>query len=253
MRSLRIRASASVAVALALAVGACNQATTSPQSVSAGLSQAETGNGAPSGPHFNLNIIGVKLDKKATYDATSDNGVGHRIFVRLNYDDGSQNGQNFNSVSKLNKIFLTPGDDFAVLDANATDSDGALFQLPSDVSTTYAVYARALGSPKNDPSVTITTCAVDPDTGEVLCSTDNTVQMRTTGKSSFENVSKELLTATVVVDTDTNTALATCLGLTPGTGDQTVTVNLFDSCFENYFWDYDNHGLKLLQLRFYPI
>jgi len=32
----------------------------------------------------------------------------------------------------------------------------------------------------------------------------------------------------------------------------TVTVSLFDPCFENFLWQYDNNGLKLLQLRFYP-
>ena len=36
------------------------------------------------------------------------------------------------------------------------------------------------------------------------------------------------------------------------TGCATATVNLFDTCLQNYFWNYDNNGLKLLQLRFYP-
>jgi hypothetical protein len=31
-----------------------------------------------------------------------------------------------------------------------------------------------------------------------------------------------------------------------------TTVGLFDPCLEGYFWAYDNRGLKLLQLRFYP-
>jgi hypothetical protein len=31
----------------------------------------------------------------------------------------------------------------------------------------------------------------------------------------------------------------------------TVTTNVFNPCFQNFFWNYDNHGLKLLQLRFY--
>ena len=36
-------------------------------------------------------------------------------------------------------------------------------------------------------------------------------------------------------------------------GDGVATVDrwLFDACFENYFWNYDNNGLKLLELRFY--
>ena len=30
------------------------------------------------------------------------------------------------------------------------------------------------------------------------------------------------------------------------------TVSLFDPCLEGFFWQYDNTGLKLLQVRFYP-
>ena len=37
------------------------------------------GNGAPSGPHYNLNIIGVPKDKTADMDGNQ----GHRIFVKL--------------------------------------------------------------------------------------------------------------------------------------------------------------------------
>jgi hypothetical protein len=32
-----------------------------------------------------------------------------------------------------------------------------------------------------------------------------------------------------------------------------TTVSLFDACLQGYFWQYDNNGLKLLQVRFYPI
>ena len=31
-----------------------------------------------------------------------------------------------------------------------------------------------------------------------------------------------------------------------------TTVNLFDGCLEGSFWQYDNNGLRLLQVRFYP-
>jgi hypothetical protein len=30
-------------------------------------------------------------------------------------------------------------------------------------------------------------------------------------------------------------------------------VSLFDPCLEGYFWQYDNTGLKLLQVRFYAV
>jgi hypothetical protein len=29
-------------------------------------------------------------------------------------------------------------------------------------------------------------------------------------------------------------------------------VPIFDDILENEYWEYDNHGLKLLQIRFYP-
>ena len=32
-----------------------------------------------------------------------------------------------------------------------------------------------------------------------------------------------------------------------------LRVSLFDDALQDYFWQYDNRGLRLLQLRFYPI
>ena len=107
-----------------------------------------TGNGAPSGSHYQLNVIGVSKDKVAEMDGNN----GSRIFVPL--------------WGKA-KINLTEGD-FGVLDANGTDADGATFSLPSpdpdgDGVTGYSVYARALGTPGG--TSTTTTCATDPTTG----------------------------------------------------------------------------------------
>jgi hypothetical protein len=64
------------------------------------------------------------------------------------------------------------------------------------------------------------------------------------------NASAQLLFITITVDPTLNTALATCLGVTTATD---VTLSLFNGCLQNYFWNYDNQGLKLLQLRFYPM
>src|SRR5262245_53408362 len=44
---------------------------------------AQPGNGAPSGSHYNLNIIGTKKEKSG--DMTGSNR--HVIFVALNFDD----------------------------------------------------------------------------------------------------------------------------------------------------------------------
>ena len=215
-----------------------------------------TGNGAPSGAHYNLNIIGVSKDKTATMTI----GDGHRIFVQLNggEDAVSLNGKLANQLNKVNKIMLQPapaGESFQVLDANATDSNGALFQLPADVSATWTVWARALGKPggKSNTTTCATTAGVDGVFGtaddEIVCSLSTLSMERTKGKQTFVNVSAELLFITITVDPTANTALATCLGVTTTTD---VTLSLFNGCLQNYFWNYDNQGLKLLQLRFYP-
>jgi hypothetical protein len=184
------------------------------------VAAATTGNGAPSGTHFNLNIIGVQKGKSANLSG----GDGHRIFVPLT---GST------------KINLSEGTDFVVLDANATDGSGA-FQLPNpdpdgDGITSYSVFSRALGTPGG--SSTTTTCATDPTTGEVVCSDESVVLVRSSGGSKFTNVSKQLLF--VLADLD-------------GDG-QLDRVPLFDDRLQDFFWQYDNNGLRLAQLRFYQV
>ena len=177
-----------------------------------------TGSGAPSGNHFTLNIIGVPKNKRV--DMTGNNGS--RMFVPL---------------AGSTKILLSEGD-FQVLDANATDGSGA-FQLPNpdpenDGTTTYSVFARALGKPGG--SATTTTCAQDA-TGETFCSVFSLVSVRDSGRSKFENVSRELLFLFADLD-----------------GDGTVErFNLFNDALQNFYWQFDNQGLKLLQLRFYEV
>ena len=187
--------------------------------------KSETGNGAPSGAHYNLNIIGVPKDKTAAMDDNS----GHRIFV---------------SLQGKTKIMLGEGDEFRVLDANGTDHDGAMFQLPNpdpenDGVTEYSVYLRTPGN--RGGSASMVTCAMETDpltqTEEEVCSVlMYDLTMRTGGKANrkFTDVSKELLY--VYADLD-------------GLGVQRYP--LFDEALHDYFWSYDNNGLKLAQLRFY--
>jgi hypothetical protein len=129
--------------------------------------------------------------------------------------------------------------DFAVLDKNCTDGTCS-FQLPNpdptnSGTTTYSVFARALGKPGG--SSTSTTCATEPTTGETFCSTLSSVQVRSTGKSTFTNVSRELLYLYADIDGD-------------GSLDR---FNLFNDALQDFFWQYDNNGLKLLQYRFYAV
>lgn len=196
----------------------------------------QTGNGAPSGGHYNLNVIGVPKDKTATM--TDSNR--HVIFVKLD-----RAGE-----LAATKIWLTEGE-FKVLDGNGTDANGAAFQLPASnvdcpvdapaddpcqLSGDYAVFIRALGKPNG--SATITTCTTDPSTNEIVCSTESVTVTRTTGKQRFTNVTKQL--TTICVDTDAD--------LVCDSREQ-----LFDRDNWLYYWDWDNNGLKLAQLRFYAL
>jgi hypothetical protein len=181
---------------------------------------AGRGNDLPSGPHYNLNIIGVPKGKTADMDGNQ----GHRIFVNLQGNS---------------KIWLQEGETFQVLDANGTDSDGAMFQLPDpdpddDLVLSYSVYGRALGTPGGQ--ATITTCGYD-ESGVEYCSTESRIMVRDRGKPVTVNVTKDLLT--IYVDLDGN-----------GVPERYA---LFDDALQDYFWSYDNNGCKLVQLRFYDI
>jgi hypothetical protein len=180
------------------------------------VAAASTGNGAPNGPHFDLNLIGV------SNVLTQGNAGGSVIHVPLN---GSC------------QIGLQQGD-FQVLDSNCTDGSAG-FQLPNpdptnSGTTTYSVFVRALGKPGG--SSTQTTCATDPTTGETFCSVFSSVQTRTKGQQTFTNVSKELLFIYFIDSTG-----------------KLVRVPLFDPSLENFYWQYDNKGLKNLQMRFYQV
>src|SRR5881396_214275 len=78
---------------------------------------AQTGNGAPSGAHYSLNIVGVPRARNANPDWAS----GHVIFVNLGSKD----------VSVSTKILLSQNAEgvFDVLDKNGTDGE-ASFSLP---------------------------------------------------------------------------------------------------------------------------
>lgn len=207
--------------------------------VLASAAVAGNGNGTPQGSHdYQLNIIGTG-DKNP--DMTGDNG--RRIFVPL--EDTA-------------RIYLFEGA-YEVLDANGTDGR-AEFQLPDpafddDGNSGYSVYIRALGQPGGN--ATMTTCAEvvdDPDLdlrgrdaktlegqADATCSLEQVGLEVATGKGSkkFENVTQELLTMQLEIFID-DVASGIC-----------VRVPIFSETLEGEFWEYDNNGLRLAQVRFY--
>lgn len=242
----------------------------------------ENGNGAPSGEHVTLNIIGVQNVKNADMTYPEEDPSGRStIFVRL---DGTT------------RIYLKDGGDmdlldnwkdaFGVIDANGTDGV-ARFQIanpdydayvigetPTDAICDYLIVARPLGKPNG--WATITTCAELEDATEsdlkdflnkpdykalmsVLNSMDGSAYcsvqpvpaeftFRHSGKEKFENVTAYLTSVVFAIWVDED-----------GDGVQDagevyyIRVPIFDDLLENEYWNYDNHGLKLLQVRFYPI
>jgi hypothetical protein len=212
-----------------------------------------TGNGAPSGWHYNLNIICVPKGKTADMTGTQ----GHTIFV---------------PCEDTTKINLIEGADFGVLDRNGTDGP-ASFQLPptdtglitdqpgvkdectlynSDGTvdpdgipdlgdyyvcgtgiSVYSVFARALGNPRGTAVMML--CGLADD-GLPVCGIDNQLKLDASGRpAKFENVTANLLYLyNVTID-----------------GVLYKRIPLFSDVLQDYFWSYDNKGLKLLQLRFY--
>ena len=240
---------------------------------------------------FKFNIIGVKNPKDA--ELKDDNGS--RIFVDLN-----EKSAIYLVESGTGEAPGTETGDFAILDANATDSDGALLAMPkpgyepyivSDapaegVWSDYSIYIRSLGKP--DGYANITTCAelLDSDFGGLLSNkyanivnkiiknyeadpewndvdgdgipayasveqVDQDITKRPKGKSVFTNVTAELTSIVFKVEVIIDPTPSE-----PDSGDEEsyieyVRVPIFDSAIEGEYWEYDNHGLKLLQVWIY--
>jgi len=196
-----------------------------------------TGSGAPSGSHYNLNIIGVANPKT---DNMSDGG--NVIFVPLN------------GKTTINLFEAPEGESYYVKDKNGTDGS-ASFQLPVadtevDVCTTnadgtvtcgsgvtvYSVFVKALGGKQGTASMTLCGTA----DGEEVCSSSS-LEL-TSGGKKFTNVTADLLYLYGVwLDTNADGIMDTYYKRIP----------LFSSVLEGYFWDYDNQGRRLVQMRFY--
>lgn len=224
------------------------------------MTMAETG--APNGNHYSLNIIGVQNPKTAAMDGSN----GHVIFVPLS------------GKSEIDLMEAPEGESYKVLDANATDGP-AVLQLPKpgldpylvggdmtgvDTMSDYSVFVRPLGKPGGWS--TITTCAelLDSNFAGLLPGTlvkilnregafggyasveqvGQEITFRTKGKTTFTNVTAQLLTIVFKVEVQ----LADGSIVT-----EYVRVPIFDDMLDGEYWEYDNSNLKLLQVRFYPI
>jgi hypothetical protein len=230
---------------------------------------------------YKFNIIGVSNPKN-----DMEQGAGSVIFVNLN----GLSKISLVCSDDPEVLAMYPGLEaggFDILNKNATDSDpqdpnsGAILALPdpnldpyivgekgdADVWSAYSIYIRSLG--RQGGWATITTCAdlVDSELAKFLSpkivkailnnpgafggyasveQVTRAITERPQGKSTFTNVTAELLTIVlkITVDVNPDPAVETLQTIY-------VRVPIFDPILENEYWEYDNHGLKLLQVWIY--
>ncbi len=211
---------------------------------------AQNGNPCPGEKEYQVNIIGVPKAKNP--DMTGDNG--HRIFV---WENG------------VSKIYMTGdtvpggdldcGDQFYVADANGTDGSATLVVpcTPVDVTSTdpgvcFTVYATPLGKPGGSAQV------------DVVCTFDDTVAEADIDAGSCEDVPLgefdfELVRGKgkpVQMDITNYMRASGCFDTnqsgTCDSGEKTFNnIWIFNlEALEEYFWEYDNDGLKLSMVRF---
>ena len=237
------RASCALALLLSLAAG-------SP----AVAGNATTGNGAPSGGHFQFNIIGHPKG------ISGDDSSGRAIMVPLKNATGPNSitceadqvilkddvSPTFTDQAPTGaRIYLVAGDHFEILDRDATDSNGARIMVPvqnagtANATFTYDVFLRVLGKPLTCMDINAFTFDAD----QSLWFWAGSVEVnRQTGKSTFVKVNELFDVMFCTVDTSTGECTA-------GT---TQELSVFNNVFDSYFWSILNNGTRIVQVRMYP-
>jgi len=215
------------------------------------------GNGARSGPHWNINIIGHPKGIGGDYSS------GHSVMIPLRNtretaplicaDLQDVNGVRIEPTTSVSynyeptnaKIYFVLGDHFEILDRDATDDDRAKIMVPVGTTETggtvvkFAVYIRVLGKPNQ--CMKINTYFVDETEplNTVWVQTGTVSVYRTKGKSTFATANE----------------LFTICEYNPETLECSNVLNAFDNAYQNYYWLWDilNNGTRLLQMRLYPI
>jgi hypothetical protein len=219
--------------------------------VAAPLLIAQNNNQCPGDKEYQFNIIGMAKGKSPKL---SDNN-GHRIFVPLtgktsifmtgDTDQNSANG-------------LQCGNNFDVIDANGTDGS-ALLLVPCDPLTAtnldpnvcFDVYATPLGTPGGHTNIDVV-CSFDAtcincniDGGNCATGNIDVPIAGHNGKPVTQNITS-VFRASGCIDLDPT--------INPGctTGDIAFHNEWIFNIPQllSYFWDYDNAGNRIVQIRF---
>ena len=216
------------------------------------------------GPHFNLNLIGKEKVMPGDYD----NPDRHTMFVPVDTTGMTIDLEEPNNLGEEElpgiKIEMTQGDEFAMIDGNATDGYGA-FQLGQGKYHVYiAVKAK---SPKYDDPYTDITGWVEAydNLGQLWYYIDVGYIQVKKGKNSWEDATDLFFVSSLEDDfgfvtggeVDYVEGLGIWVfdymaGLDTWYEDSGNTAG-YDISDLAYFWQLDNHGNKLIQVRFYPM
>jgi hypothetical protein len=210
------------------------------------------------GPHYNLNLIGKSKEMPGDYD----NPSRHTMFVPLDTTGMNISLNQPNNLDKSSlpgiKIEMTQGEEFAMIDGDATDGYGA-FQLgPGKYRVYIAVKAK---SPKYENAYTDITGWVEAydNNGSLWYYIDvGWVQVKKNGNSWTD--ATDLFFVTTGEDD-----FGFLTGSEPDytqwgmwvfdymAGLDAWTTGDYDLSDLAYFWQLENHGNKLIQVRFYPM
>ena len=199
-------------------------ATQNPKTSNDAVSSGKGSSFQVNGPHYNLNIIGAKTV------GDIGNSMGHTLFVQLN---------------GKTKIIMTQAADgqFVVTDRNGLDGSASFNIAPGK----YNIYARGLGKPGGSTKIDAYGEFTDALDGTQLVLLGYVNIERTKGTPKNVNINN-LFYVDVTLCLEVNLETGACYK-------EGVYTDYWVFDIEellNYWWEYDNQGLKLLQVRFYP-
>ncbi len=214
------------------------------------------------GPHFNLNLIGKSKVMPGDYD----NWDRHTMFVPLDssdmhFDINTPNNLDLSEMEGV-KITMTQGAEFAVKDGNATDGFGEFMLAPGKYLVYIAVKAKS--SKFEDAYTDITGWVQAYDNLGSLWYYIPVGDVTVTKQKNYWEDASDLFYVTAdedpfgfyeLWDDDPDNWLGDygiwvfdyMAGLDSWVTDE---YNFSDLA---YFWQFDNYGNKLIQVRFYPI
>ena len=207
-----------------------------------------------SGSHYNLNIIGKKSDWSG--GGSYDNPDRHTIFVPEDTDEFELTPGNPcftpNDDPRSGEpgvtIWMTQGDEFAVLDGNAFDDCKAEFQLAPGK---YKVYIVAKGKPGGETDITGWVRYPDPAQAYTVYYYLDIGSVNVKKQQDWNDATHIFY---VSCEEDV-LGIVACGGLGMWVFEYLTALTTYDPLINNnaYFWQYDNNGNKLVQVRFYPV